>query len=58
MKAGVAASWWFFLGILFPCTASQTTQPSSAQRHGALSAFSTVAATTAGSYLYPKEEKL
>jgi hypothetical protein len=58
MKVGVAASQQFFLGVKFSSTASQTAQPSSAQQHGALSAISTVAATTAGSYLYPKEEKL
>jgi hypothetical protein len=58
MKATVTASRHFFLGVKFSSTASQVAQPCSAQRRGALSAISTVAATTAGSYLYPKEEKL
>jgi hypothetical protein len=54
----VAPSQQFFLGVKFSSTASQLAQPSPAQRRGAISAISTVAATTAGSYLYPKEEKL
>jgi hypothetical protein len=58
MKAIVTPSQHFFLAVKFSSTASQLAQPSSVQRPGALSAISTVAATTAGSYLYPKEEKL
>jgi len=58
IKADVAASQQLFLGVKFSSTAPQLGQPISAQRHAALSAISTVAATTAGSYLYPKEEKL
>jgi hypothetical protein len=58
MKVNVVALRRFFLGIRFPFTASQTTQCASPQRLGAISAFSTVAATTAGSYLYPEGEKL
>jgi hypothetical protein len=58
MKADSAASQHFFLGAKFSSTASQLAQPSPAQQPGAISAISTVAATTAGSYLYPKEEKL
>jgi hypothetical protein len=58
MLADLAVSQNFFLGVKFSSTASQLAQPSSAQRHGAISAISTVAATTTGSYLYPKEEKL
>jgi len=58
MKADLAALQRFFLGVRFPFTALQTNQCASAQRLGAISAISTVAATTAGSYLYPEGEKL
>jgi hypothetical protein len=58
MKAIVTPSQHFFLAVKLSSTASQLAQPSSAQRHGTISAISTVAATTTGSYLYPKEEKL
>jgi hypothetical protein len=58
MKVDVAALPEFFLGIHIPFTASRMLHPASLQRLRAISAVSTVAATTAGSYLYPEGEKL
>jgi hypothetical protein len=58
MKADLAALRRFFIGVRFPSTAWQPTQLALAYGLGAISAISTVAATTAGSYLYPEGEKL
>jgi len=58
MKASVAALPDFFLGIHIPFTASRMIHPARLQRLRAISAVSTVAATAAGSYLYPEGEKL
>jgi hypothetical protein len=58
MKVNVAALQRFFLGVRFPFTAWRGIELASPQELRGISAFSTVAATTAGSYLYPEGEKL